>query len=208
VADALRVARRGQTTSLGHLLAPMAVRYIVVPLTVAPGGGRPRTPPAPDIPPGLAAQLDLKRIDTDASQLVYENTAWMPGRAALDAKASQAADGQTLAQSAQADLRGAEAVLTHEASPTTFTGRIDSPTDVSLSEASSPRWHLRGGGQRAERRTSFGWANAFTTDATGKATLGYSTSPVRWLALLIEVGFWFVLVRFLVRTRPRRKSDS
>jgi GT2 family glycosyltransferase len=208
IADALGVARTGGTTSLGHLLAPMAVRYIVVPLSRAPGVGGRMTPPGPDLSAALAAQLDLRRVDTDSSQLVYENVAWLPARALLDVNADVAADGRGLSAAVRADLSGARPVLTAQSSPTSFHGSLPLTGDVYLSEAASPRWHLRVAGHGAERRTAFGWANAFASDSAGKARISYSTSPIRWLALLIEAGFWFVLLRFLVRTRPRRAAED
>ncbi|HEV7886009.1 MAG TPA: glycosyltransferase family 2 protein [Acidimicrobiales bacterium] len=205
IGDVLDVARTGRTTRLGHLLAPMAVRYVVVPVALAPGRagsrGRMAAPPAPDLLPALGSQLDLRRIETDPSQVVYENAAWMPGRALLDDKAASAADGGTLEDAVRADLTGARPVLLREKSPTTFTGRIPRVGDVYLSEASSARWRLSG----AERRRAFGWANAFTVDRAGSATLRYHTSPLRYLAVLIELGLWLLVVRFLVRSwRPRR----
>ncbi|MEO6121927.1 MAG: glycosyltransferase family 2 protein, partial [Acidimicrobiales bacterium] len=56
VKDALRVAREGGTTSLGHLLGPSAIRYLVVPLRAAPGNsGLEMLPPPADIPLALDA---------------------------------------------------------------------------------------------------------------------------------------------------------
>ena len=44
-ADSVTVARRGGTTKLGHLLAPMAVRYVALPARLAPGPhAGPRSP--------------------------------------------------------------------------------------------------------------------------------------------------------------------
>jgi GT2 family glycosyltransferase len=198
IGDALDTARRGRTTRLGHLLAPMAVRYVVIPTATAPGARHGRLPPAADLQPALAAQLDLRRIETDPAEVVYENAAWLPGRAALDDKAAKAA---------RADLTGGRPALPSASSATSFQGRVDRPGDVYLAESSSPRWRLRVGGHTAERRRAFGWANAFTADDTGAANLRYRTSPVRWLGLLIEVALWVALARFLWRHRPRRAED-
>jgi GT2 family glycosyltransferase len=201
LADALDVARRGGTTRLGHLLGPMAVRYVVVPLAVAPGSSRRRLPPSPDVLPALAAQLDLKRVDSDSAIVVYENAAWAPGRALLDDAGSAAIEADATHDTVRAELSGARPILTKEDGPTTFTGRIPEPGDVLLSEASSRRWHLRVAGHRAERQRAFGWANGYLTDDAGPATLRYRTSPVRWLAIAIEALLWFALVRFLVQRR-------
>ena len=206
--DALDVARTGGTTRLGHLLAPMAVRYVVVPRGLAPGNGHRRLPPSPELAPALAAQLDLRRIESDASLVVYENAAWLPGRALLDSKAAKAADGDSLFDTVRADFSGARVALVDEASPTEFTGRLDKAGDVYLAEAASSRWQLRAGGAGAERRRAFGWANAFATEKAGRATLRYRTSPVRWVALLIEAGFWLLVVRYLLVHRPGRAGED
>jgi GT2 family glycosyltransferase len=208
IGDALDTARRGRTTRLGHLLAPMAVRYVVIPTATAPGARHRLLPPAADLQPALAAQLDLRRIETDPAEVVYENAAWMPGRAALDDKAAKAADGEGLEDAVRADLTGARPALPSASSATSFSGRVDRPGDLYLAESSSPRWRLRVGGHTAERRRAFGWANAFTADDTGAATLRYRTSLVRWLGLLIEVALWAAAVRFLWRHRPRRREET
>jgi hypothetical protein len=199
--DALDVARAGNTTRLGHLLAPMAVRYVVVPLASAPGDRDRQLPPAADIPPALAAQLDLRRIATDNSMILYENAAWAPGRALL-----QGVDLE--GEAVRAELAGARPVLVRESSPTRFTGRVPAAGDVLLSESSSPRWRLRVAGQTAERRRAFGWANAFTVDQPGSGTLRYRTSVVRYLAIAIEVALWLALVRFLLLNRRRAGAGA
>jgi hypothetical protein len=178
----------------------MAVRYVVVPVALAPGRRNAR-PPAPDLAPALAAQLDLRHIESDTAEVVYENAAWLPGRAVLDDKAVHAADGEGLEDAVRADLSGARPVLTRESSPTSFRGTVARFGDVYLAEASSSRWKLRVGGKGAERRRAFGWANAFTPATPGSATLRYRTSPLRYLALLIELALWAAAVRLLIRRR-------
>jgi hypothetical protein len=194
LADALDVARRGDTTRLGHLLGPMAVRYIVVPTPRA-------DPPAPDLLPALAAQLDLKRIDSDRAIVVYENAAWAPARALLDDAGSAAIEADATHDTVRAELAGSRPVLIDEDGPTSFKGTVPRAGDVLLSESSSRRWRLQVAGQAAERSRAFGWANAFLTDDSGSATLRYRTSPVRWLAILIEALLWFACIRFLVLRR-------
>src|SRR5205085_10072381 len=82
IADVLRVAQNGGTARLGRLLAPMAVRYIVVPIQTAARDG---VAPTPGIPPALTralgSQLDLRLLPADATLSVYENPAWGPGTA-------------------------------------------------------------------------------------------------------------------------------
>lgn len=199
--DAINVARRGETTRLGHVLAPMAVRYIVVPVAIAPGSRRDRArPPDPDILPALAAQLDMRRVDTDPALVVYENSAWLPGRALLDEAATAAVDGDA-DDTVRTEFGGARPVLARAESATSFKGDLPQPGYVSLSESSSDRWRLTVGGSRAERQRAFGWANVFAADEAGPASLRYRTSPVRWLAILIELLVWLAVVRTLVMRR-------
>ena len=97
LADAVLLARDGSTNRLGRLLAPMAVRYVAVPSRLAPDGDGavPRPVPA-GLVRALGAQLDLRRVDTDPALLLYENTAWVPGRATLTGDA--AAEGTSAAR--------------------------------------------------------------------------------------------------------------
>lgn len=201
--DALDVARSGGTTRLGHLLGPMAVRYVVVPTATAPGRSHRRRPPAPDLLPALAAQLDLKRVDTDPAVVVYENAAWAPGRALLDDAGAEAVEAPGT-DTVRAELRGARPVLADADSDTSFKGELPEAGYVLVSEASSRRWELTVEGEKAERQRAFGWANVFGVDQAGSARLRYRTSPVRWLALAIELVLWVALTRVLLFRRRER----
>jgi GT2 family glycosyltransferase len=192
LADALDVARAGGTTRLGHLLGPTAVRYIVVPLRAAPSADR-LLPPHPDVLPALAAQLDLKRVDTDPAIVVYENAAWAPARALVPDGADV-----TATDPVRVELGGSKPVLAQSNS-----GPVPEPGTVLVSEASSPRWRLRVAGADADRRRAFGWANAFDVTQAGNATLRYRTSPLRWLAIAIEAALWVGLLRMLLMRRGR-----
>src|SRR5690606_33435232 len=79
LADAVELARNGETARLGQLLAPMGVRYIVVPARLAPA---PFAPDAGQTPEELVAvlesQLDLDSLDVPAGLHVYRNTAAAP----------------------------------------------------------------------------------------------------------------------------------
>ncbi|HZQ26802.1 MAG TPA: glycosyltransferase family 2 protein [Acidimicrobiales bacterium] len=206
--DMLDVARRGDTTRLGHLLAPMGVRYVVVPSALAPNPAsrRPRVlPPAPDVPAALAAQLDLRQVATDPTLTIYENAAWAPGRAVLTSEPAVAASKRGSDRAAlSVDLAGSPPALVKEHSDTSFSGIVPEGGTVHVAEAYSPGWSLRSGGSGAERRHAFGWATAFDGARGGSGSLRYHTNPVRWLAILIELALWVALVRFLVRERRAR----
>jgi GT2 family glycosyltransferase len=76
LADDIGLAEQGRTTEVGHLLAPKAVRYVVLPSRPAATGDN--LPPPGSILRGLAAQNDLRAIDAVTGMTVYENVAWAP----------------------------------------------------------------------------------------------------------------------------------
>ncbi|MGI8686497.1 MAG: glycosyltransferase [Acidimicrobiales bacterium] len=212
LADAVQVARAEGTTSLGHLLAPAAVRYVVVPLRAAPErtsnrrASKPDLPPPPDLPAALDAQLDLKKLQGDASLLVYENAAWAPARAKVAGDVLAADVGAGLGALRGVELTGSPPVLPTERTPTRFSGPLEAGDKVLLSEASSPRWQLRAGGEGAPRKEAFGWANSFISPASGNATLRYRTSVLRYGAIAVQVALWAVATRLLVIGRRRRSA--
>ncbi len=93
VEDLLALTVDGRTTRVGHLLAPLAVRYIVIPIGSSPGSAD-QTPEAvladsPAVADGparlaaaLARQTDLVRLSVGTA-IVYRNVAAAPARANL-----------------------------------------------------------------------------------------------------------------------------
>ena len=212
IGDAVRVAVAHRTTRLGHLLAPMAIRYIVVPRRVGPvAPGRPRLEPVVDLRGSLAAQVDLRQLEGGSDAVVYENAAWVAARASLDDAQSIAVSGKDLASSGTAELAGAEPVLRRQAGQFKYEGTLPADASVLFSESASPRWRLRAGGAGATRQPALGWASTYTTTKAGKATLAYRTSPLRWLALALELAVWIVVLRTVQqdrRIRRRRKVHA
>lgn len=209
LADAVDLARRGETSRLGHLLGPMAVRYVVVPLRAAPARERtPLLPPPPDVPASLAAQVDLKLIQSDDALIVYENEAWVPSPALLPPPAAVATRRSGLHSSGSTDLAGSAPALSPPRSPTRFEGRLSDGDALLLSEAASPRWQLQVSGRTADRTKAFGWANAFWPSTTGPAVLRYRASTARSAALVLEAALWFLAVRTVVRQRRSRDPGA
>jgi GT2 family glycosyltransferase len=203
IADAVTVARRGDTTRLGHLLAPMAIRYVAVPSRLAPGAGSsPEFPPPASVPAALAAQIDLRQLPSDPSLLVYENTASGPVRSALP---RDLADGLPARLSVGADLSQARPVLPGRSLQLAYRGRVGPDSDVYLSDASG-RWKLTVAGRSASRRQVFGWASVYRVPTGGRAVLSYRTSLVRYLAVAAQLVLWVLAVRGLIKARRRRRE--
>jgi GT2 family glycosyltransferase len=199
VASALAVARDGNTTRLGHLLAPMAIRYVAVPSRLAPGQSNSPSFPVPaDVLSGLAAQLDLRQLPSDPALLVYENTAWGGLRAATD----RAPDSKL-----GADLSGAQPVLPGRRAQPRYKGAVPGGNDVLVSEASG-HWALDVGGHGVPRLKSFGWANRYQAGEGGRATLSYGTPILRYLAVLVEIALWVLVIRAVLRSRRRREASE
>ena len=209
LADGLRAARRRQTTELGHLLGPLAVRYVVVPTSRAPQ--REKAGPAlvaSDLVDALAAQVDLKQVESDEALLVYENVAWTPGRALLDAagdEASRRGDARSLGG---AGLAGSRPALGAVHSPTSAQGRVPDSSVMFLSETASARWRLGVDGHGVARREAFGWANAFDVDQGGIGRLTYRTSPMRYAAIVVELLFWVAAVRAVAGWRGDERKQA
>ena len=84
VARAVEIARRGETSRLGRMLAPAGVRYVAVALRNGPGGTVGHTPP--DVARALGGQLDLFRVRGPSALVLYENESWIPARAVVTGK--------------------------------------------------------------------------------------------------------------------------
>jgi hypothetical protein len=205
VEEALELAAAGRTQRLGRLLAPMGIRFLVLPERAAPEReGTPRRPLPSGVPRVAEDQLDLRRIEVDPAVTVFENVDWAPVRAALPAAEGQVVVGsQSLFGAAlAADLSVARPVLRERTGHLRFGGTVPDGV-LYLAEASSDRWELEVGGQPVERRRAAGWANAFMVEQPGEAALRYRTSPLRWLAVAGQVLLWVVTLVLLRRRPPR-----
>ncbi|HLY82819.1 MAG TPA: hypothetical protein VKQ71_07530, partial [Acidimicrobiales bacterium] len=210
LATDLRLARAGLTTRLGHLMAPMAVRYIVVPNRAGPAdSGASRLPTPTDIVTALSLQVDLRTVSNDPAVTVYENASWTPERSVL-APAAVDDSGSATPQAAQdAPLAG---------DPTVFSGtghdRFAGPVpggDLLVSATRNRRWVLSVSGRHASQRSAFGWAMAFSVpDPGGNATLRFHTPVTRGLALGLETLLWLVALAAAIagrRRAPRRPPE-
>ncbi|MGQ0832145.1 MAG: glycosyltransferase [Microthrixaceae bacterium] len=210
IADALELARGGQTARLGRLLAPMGIRYVVVPQRLAPAPFAKDPLPAPaGVTATLDAQLDLAPLDAPAGLTVFRNTASYPTRASVSTADAPSTDGG-IAGAVAVDLSRAVAVLPHERGTTDATGPVKADTTVLVSAAHSDRWSLSVDGTRADHTKPYGWANGFVVPKAGDATLHFRTSPVRYGMLAVQVLAWLWVARRVLRGRlgPSARSES
>lgn len=213
LATDLRLAAGHRTTQLGHLLAPLAVRYIVVPSHLGPSGSGARAVPVPTgVLKGLAFQTDLQAVVADPAYTVYLNAAWMPGQAVLSAR-SAAAAGTTSARSLQrVDLSSAKPVFGPVISGAArASGRVRAGFTIVVASPFARGWRLRIDGRVIRPSSAFGWALRFVVPAslTGTASSARAVleAPTSHLAPLLEVLLWalaLVVMAVDLRRRYRR----
>ena len=215
LASDLLLVQNRLTTKLGHLLAPAAIRFLVIPNHTAPSGSGGRAVPVPGtLLAGMQLQTDLQAVPSgDPNYTIYENAAWAPVRAVLPASAyGQAAAGgrAALRQLQQTDLTAAAPVLTG-GGPHSVDGAVPSGSTVFVGSTRSGGWHLDAGGRTISPRPAFGWAMSYQVPASGSANLrahlGYSAPfPVRG-AYILEIILWAGAVALVYLDRRSRARD-
>jgi GT2 family glycosyltransferase len=209
VADAFRLAARGDTERLGRMLGPFGIRYVLVAERAAPD----RTGAVRHaLPAGLAAtvarQLDLRRVDVDPALTLYENTAWVPRRAHVTGDGVEAIGGTNPLRVGAANDLAADAtpVLTDRTGPSSSKGEVEHGS-VYVGEAADSGWELTVDGRKVERADALGWANRFEVTDDGAATLRYHTDPIRWIIVLVQLLLWLGVVVWFVRERRRGREE-
>ena len=194
---------------LGQLLAPYAVRYVVVVDNLAPSIPGFQSPlgtaaPPADLEPALISQLDLRQIIGQGGFEVFVDDAALPERAVLGER-TLVAGGVTRRRVRRQPaspvgpdeaLAGWTPVLA--AAPgrhRTSTGHVPAGTVVAA-VAPSRAWELVGPAGKVEpSHTIFGYAAVFRRGPTGTVTVGSgvrghtgSRSPSRSSSWLVAVG--------------------
>jgi hypothetical protein len=211
VRDAVGAAVDGNTSRLGRLLAPFAIRYVVVVEDRAPGNTEDVPVPEPLLQ-ALGAQLDLEPVGGfDESLTVYRNASWAPMRSVLPPAVDTDATG--LGGLVNTDLTGAEPTLLDEHDDgIAADGTIEEDGDVYVAATGDKNWKLEVDGEEAARRDAFGWANVFdTSDASGgdgEASLRYDTPLKRHALLLAQVVVWAIAWLALGNLRGRRTRSG
>lgn len=207
VADAVGLAAAGGTSRLGSLLAPMGVRYVVVPLAPAPDPyAEDRRYEPTDLLALLESQLDLDGITVNPGVRVFRNAAWGGDPALLPADAvaateAAAGDSGGIAGRTLPGLTGAPPALAFDEVGTVATGTLDGSGTLYLADAAGDGWSLEVDGADAARTDALGWASAFAVEQAGPAELRFATPVTRPLALLGQALLWALAVGYLLRVR-------
>lgn len=204
---ALVAAVNTSTVRAGRLLAPLAVRYVVVPIAL-PG----EAPEEPDpgiarVLEGLSGQLDMRRVFSSASLAIFENRAWIPLMSVLDddsAVLSTRAGADELL-SAQLAIRGPIQMDGATSSSPAFVDRWT----VHLASPFSERMALNVGGVKVQSRIAFGGTTAFDSPVSGVARLEFRTEGSHRGLVALQALVWLAaLVASADLGRYRRRSLS
>ncbi len=201
LAAAVQLAQDGRTAELGELLAPSAVRYVVVIDAVAPTISGIQQPEAFAPPAGLVgallAQDDLLQVPTSGSGYeVFENTGYLPARA----ERSTALTGSSSTWPSLDQLSGWRPVLPGPAASTSYAGPVRRGT-VFASYAPAGGWQLTVDGRPAPASAAFGWAAQYRSTSAGPAVLRFDGSALIPLGVTVELLLWVVTVAALLGRR-------
>ena len=204
VVQALDAIATGTTTRGGRLLAPLSVRYVIVPLVDGAVSTSDDPLPAPaGLLDALGDQLDLAEVYSPPNFLVYENRAWVPVRSVLTADGAASSLDAGAAALAQSDLAGATPIMPGADHLTPGTAPVPAGT-FHLAVPVDRRWELTVDGAPVESRPAFGTTMAFDVETAGTATLTYRTSRTFHLVLLVQALLWFAFVLAASNARVRR----
>jgi GT2 family glycosyltransferase len=191
---ALALAASGRTNRLGRMLAPMGVRYVVVPNTQGRDGGA--TPAAPvGMRRAMAQQLDLARLRTSPGLVLYENLAYAPIRASVPPP--------RLPVDSPRPNRAALATDLTRAVPLADGGAAAAGTAF-WGEAYDSEWKATGGGDALRHQQSFGWGNGFVVAQRSDVSIAFEAQWVRWAMLGGALVIWLLVIWRWRRTRVRR----
>ena len=200
VARAIELSTAGLTNRLGRMLAPMGVRFVVMPSTQGTGGGAVAPAPA-TLRTALGAQLDLARLRSESGLVLYENLAWIPVLAVVPAGQADSVP----VDSADPTRAALGTDLAASAEPVdSDSGRVP-PGTVLWSEAFDQQWTARGAQSDLRHVEAFGWSNGYRLAAPGAVAITYDDQWRRWVFLGASAVLWLVVAVWWWRTRVRRQ---
>lgn len=207
IADSLRIAETRRTNRVGHLLAPMNIRYIVLTERLAPVTDRRNRPVSERLVSSLRQQLDLAEVPLRDGVTVYENTAWIAQPSVLT-DPEHDRERRSFTQAVADALDDAEPALTRDPGTTDARGDLPETGRLHLATTDDDGWELRVDGTPMTGSRTWGWSGAFVVDRTGPAELTYSTPVGRRLAAIGQILAWVVVIgaRRRSRTNERRRD--
>jgi hypothetical protein len=195
---------RGQTSRAGRLLAPLSVRFIIVPVIDGAQSTRDRPIAAPlGLVESLSRQLDLKRRFASPDVVIFENSSWLPVRSMLTKTGSQSSELAGAKSMITVDIAGATPLPAVKYFDSTVRAQIE-PGTLHLAVPFTPQWRVTVDGREVSGRPAFGLTNGYDIDTSGIATISFATSTWHSLLVLLQFAAWSVAV-FIALSRRRQR---
>ena len=220
--DVLDLLAIGSTARVGRLLAPLGIRYVVVPL--ADGIDSSVADPLPT-PAGLlealAAQLDVGAVQSPPTIEVFVNRSWIPPAAYLEGAAADASARAGEESLLLADLTGVSTIVDDSGGAIDLVDVVASsgPTLVSvpgpgvlhLGVPFDGTWAASMNGDELVARAGFGLTTAFELPDGGQVLVEHVRPGGRTFALIAVTALWLAVGAALLRPgrgggRRRRKA--
>jgi hypothetical protein len=193
---------RGQTSRAGRLLAPLSVRYIVVP--IIDGGQSTRSDPIAE-PSGLvealSRQLDLRRQFASPDLVVFENTAWVPVKSVLTAAGAESSKLAGATSMIATSIGGAVSLPASDRTDATVVGDVAAGT-LHIAVPFTSRWKVTVNGSDVPARPAFGLTTAYDIATPGRAVVSYKSTSLHSLLILVQFVAW-CLVIFIALSRRK-----
>ena len=192
---AVDVLVTGESLRAGRLLAPLAVRYVVVPLRDSTlYASRPLGEVTEnELVARISDQLDFRRVYTATDLVIFENAAALPVATILEERAAiasqQAGESNLLAE----PLVNRGPLIAGLVASNTNSAVLTSGT-VHLAVPFSDRWTLRVDGARIAPRVAFGGTTAFDAPIAGTATLQLRASLAHRLFVAVQIALWLIVL--------------
>lgn len=204
VGQAVGEAQRGQTVRLGALLAPYAVRYVVLVDALAPVIPGYQVPQSHPSPPSLLAALetqsDLRQVVGQDGMHVFADDLAVPEFSRREAPLTPQA-AATPGVTAATGLTGWVPVGNPRPSATALPERVPAGT-LLLARAPPRAWEARGSRGVIPSGTAFGYAPRFDVPSPGGAVVVQARgSWVHGLEITAEVLLWVVVSLALIGRR-------
>ncbi|MGH9105100.1 MAG: hypothetical protein ACRDZX_04545, partial [Acidimicrobiales bacterium] len=208
-------AGTGETTALGHLLAPLSVRYVIVPL----GRGRPVGAGAAvtgGVVQALGRQVDLVPVGIDPSYSVFANRDWLPvfsvlrggGGAQLAAAGSEHSPWAGAYRLQQLQVRPLRALRLGTSGRASLAGASHLPGEVLYGSVPDGSWVASAGTRRlATRGTGPGASRWRLPPRVGTVAVARAGTAGRHGVDLAVVLVWAAALWASWR-RSRRQSDA
>ncbi len=212
VERALNLISQGSTLRAGRILAPLGIRYVVVPKT--DGVASTVADPLPLAEGLLAAfenQLDIGAVYGPPSLELYVNQAWFPVGAQLGGAAAEASRLAGEEQLARADLTAVFPSMIGADHGEPEGANEVAPGVVHLAIPFDERIELTVDGETLAPRPGFGVTTAFDVETAGTGTLTYAPDSTRAWWRAAQIALWFAVLVVAAGARSpfgRRRTTS